>query len=171
MALYEPLFEALNRADVRYVVVGGLAAVLHGHARLTADVDLVVDLAPEEARRAIETLLDLGLEPRLPVEATDFADEAIRRQWVEERGMRVFSLFDPSNPMRSLDLFAEHPIAFEQLWSRAVVFPLRSTHVRVVSVSDLIELKRLAGRPKDLQDIEALEAIRRSNPEDRGGEG
>jgi len=166
MALYEPLFEALNRAEVRYVVVGGLATVLHGHARLTADVDLVVDLAPAEARRAVEALLDLGFEPRLPVEAGDFADETIRRQWVEDRGMRVFSLFDPANPMRSLDLFAEHPIPFEELWRRSVLLPLRSTHVRVASVSDLIELKRQAGRPKDLQDIQALEAIRRAQERD-----
>jgi len=102
----------------------------------------------------------------LPVEAGDFADETIRRQWVEDRGMRVFSLFDPANPMRSLDLFAEHPIPFEELWRGSVLLPLRSTHVRVASVSDLIELKRQAGRPKDLQDIQALEAIRRAQERD-----
>lgn len=43
MPLFEPLFAALEEGDVRYVVVGGLATVLHGHARLTADVDLVID--------------------------------------------------------------------------------------------------------------------------------
>jgi tRNA nucleotidyltransferase/poly(A) polymerase len=51
--LFEPLFDALNRAHVRYVVVGGVALVLHGYPRLTVDVDLVVDLAPEEADKAI----------------------------------------------------------------------------------------------------------------------
>jgi hypothetical protein len=76
--------------------------------------------------------------------------------------MRVFSLFDPSNPMRSVDLFAEHPIAFDELWGRSVLLPLRTTQVRVASVPDLIELKRQAGRPKDLADIEALEAIGRA---------
>jgi hypothetical protein len=44
MAVFEPLFKALNDAEVRYLVVGGLAVVLHGHPRLTANVDLVVDL-------------------------------------------------------------------------------------------------------------------------------
>ena len=39
MSLFEPIFEALNRQNVRYVVVGGVAVVLHGHARLTADLD------------------------------------------------------------------------------------------------------------------------------------
>src|SRR5439155_1529323 len=41
VSLFEPLFEALNTAEVRYVVVGGFAVVLHGHARLTADIDLI----------------------------------------------------------------------------------------------------------------------------------
>ena len=69
MSLLEPLFEALNRADVRYVVVGGVAAVLHGHARLTMDVDLVVDLAAPEAGKAIDVLTSLGFVPRVPVGA------------------------------------------------------------------------------------------------------
>ena len=46
MALFEPVFRALNDTGARYVVVGGLATVLHGYARFTADADLVVDLAP-----------------------------------------------------------------------------------------------------------------------------
>jgi len=45
VAIFAPVFEALNGARVRYVVVGGVAVVLHGHARLTTDLDLVVDLA------------------------------------------------------------------------------------------------------------------------------
>jgi hypothetical protein len=53
VSLFEPLFDALNRAHARYVVVGGVALVLHGHPRLTVDVDLVVDLAPEAADKAI----------------------------------------------------------------------------------------------------------------------
>jgi hypothetical protein len=74
VALYEPVFDALNRAGVRYVVVGGVAVVLHGHARLTADLDLAIDLSDVPARKAIEALMDLGLEPRAPVNPLAFAD-------------------------------------------------------------------------------------------------
>ncbi len=159
MSLLEPLFEALNRAHVRYVVVGGVATVLHGFARLTADVDLVVDLAPREARKAIETLVGIGLRPRPPVDAVAFADSVVRESWIRDKGMRVFSLWDPTQPMREVDLFVEHPIEFEGLFARAEIVPLDTTTVRVASIPDLIALKRLASRPQDLADIEALEAI------------
>lgn len=161
MALFEPLFAALNEGSVRYVVVGGVATVLHGYARLTADVDLIIDLEPAECRRALEVLAQLGLQPRLPVDALDFSDPAMRRSWVEEKGMRVFSLVDPDNPLLAVDRFAEHVLDFDRLWADSEEIRLRGTSVRVASIPHLIELKRLAGRPKDLEDIMRLEEIQR----------
>jgi predicted nucleotidyltransferase len=159
MAVFAPLFRALNEAGIRYVVVGGLAVVLHGYARLTVDVDLVIDLDEEQARRAIETLVGMGLQPRVPVNPIEFADRSTRETWIRDRGMQVFSMFDPSNPMRVVDLFVDHPLPFEDLWARSVRFDLEEMTVRVASISDLIQLKRLAGRPQDQADIEQLEAI------------
>jgi hypothetical protein len=159
MAVFEPLFKGLNEAGVRYIVVGGLATVLHGHPRLTVDVDLIVDLDEEQATRAIDALVKMGLRPRVPVSARDFADRSVREAWIHDRGMQVFSMYDPSNPMRVVDLFVDHPVPFEELWSRSEQFELRETTVRVASIPDLIHLKRLAGRPQDQADIEQLEAI------------
>ncbi len=161
MAIFGPLFKALNEAEIRYVVVGGLAVVLHGHARLTADVDLIVDLDPAQAARTIQVLVSRGFHSRVPVNPADFADPAIREAWIRERGMQVFSMFDPSNPMRVVDLFVSHPIPFEELFERSTRFDLVETHVQVASIPDLIRLKRMAGRPQDLADIERLEAIQR----------
>ena len=167
MPIFEPVLEALNDAGVRYVVVGGLAVVLHGHARMTVDVDLVVDLDEEQATRAIEALVAMGLRPRVPVDPGDFARKQVREAWIRERGMQVFSLFDPSNPLRVVDLFVSHPIPFEELWSRSEKFELSNTSVRVASIPDLIHLKRMAGRSQDRADIEQLKAIvrKRSAPE------
>ncbi len=80
MSVYEPIFQALNTAGVRYVVVGGLATVLHGYARLTAGVDLAVDLAPEEASRVIQALAAKGFRPQAPVDPKAFADRTTRDQ-------------------------------------------------------------------------------------------
>lgn len=156
MSLYVPLFEALNQAQVRYVVVGGLATVLHGYARLTADVDLMVDLDVDELRKGIDALTDFGMIPRLPVDPYEFADPDIRRHWIEDKNMRVFSLWKPDEPLLSVDLLTEHPIDFENIWSQSDVVELGPVSVRIASIPDLIALKRLASRPQDLIDIEKL---------------
>ena len=74
--------------------------------------------------------------------------------------MQVFSFVDRANPMRAVDLFVQYPIDFESLWSRAQVMTLESTTVPVANLDDLITMKRIAGRPQDLVDIEQLEQIR-----------
>ncbi len=167
MPLYEPLFRALNASETRYVVVGGVATVLHGHARLTADVDLILDLERKAAARAMRALSVLGLRPRVPVDPEDFADERIRSGWVREKGMRVFSLFKPDDPLLAVDVFADHPVDFEGLYERAEVYDLGDVPVRTASISDLIHLKRLADRPRDREDVEKLEEILRL----KGGRG
>lgn len=159
--MFEPLLADLVRANVRFVVVGGLAVVIQGYARLTADVDLVVALDPENATRAIDALLARGLRPLLPVNAHDFADEPTRTEWVETRNMEVFSLRDANNPLLVVDLFAREPIPFGELWSRADRVTLGGQEVRVACIDDLIRLKRAANRPQDRIDIERLEEIAR----------
>lgn len=118
MSLYLPLFKALNDAGVKYVVVGGLATVLHGYLRLTVDVDLVVDLAPEEVTRAVHALESLGYKPRVPVPAAQLADAAKRKEWIEQKGMTVFSFYHPSDSMLTVDIFVHHPIPFPALRAR-----------------------------------------------------
>lgn len=159
--MFEELLADLDRADVRFVVVGGLAVVIQGFARLTADVDLVIDLDAANVRRALDALLARGLRPLLPVTAMDFADEAIRREWVETRNLEVFSMRDPANPLLVVDLFAREPIPFEELWSRADTVTLGGRTIRVASIEDLIRMKRSAGRPQDAVDIQRLEEIAR----------
>jgi len=141
------------------VVVGGLAVVFHGHARLTADVDLVIDLSPGEAVKTIAALERLGMVPRAPVAARDFVDPEQRRVWIEEKGMTVFSMRDPRRPLVEIDLFVDPPIPFDDLASRAERRMVGAQLVLVASIVDLIAMKRIAARPKDTQDIVALEAI------------
>lgn len=159
------LLGALDQAGVRAVVVGGVAVVLHGHPRLTVDLDLVVDLEPGNVRSALEVFRVHGLRPRLPVDPDQFADPAVREQWRRERGLVVFSLHDPGNPLREVDVFAEEPIPFDQLWSASETVEVGGVSVRVASVAHLIDMKRLAGRPQDLADIAALDALRAEEQE------
>lgn len=153
---YLGIIHALEAAGVRYLIVGGIAVNLHGYARFTKDLDLLIDLDPENALRAMEVLGDCGLQPRVPVAATDFANPAKRDDWFEHRNMLVFQLIDPKDPFCSVDVFIRNPIDFVAAWSRGVVEPVGDSVVRFVAIPDLVAMKQLAGRPDDLRDIAAL---------------
>jgi predicted nucleotidyltransferase len=160
MAFFVPVFKQLNTANVRYVVVGGVATILHGYVRATTDIDLIVDLQVEEATRIIQVLVDAGYKPRIPVPAIDFADAAKREDWISTKGMTVFSMFHPEHFGLSIDLFAKSPINFDELWERSNVFDVAGTGIRACSLDDLLTLKKMAGRSKDKDDIEKLMKIK-----------
>jgi hypothetical protein len=146
--------------NIRYVLVGGLAVLLHGIDRLTADIDLVVDLAPEQASKAVDALLELGFRTQAPVDARQFADAAVRDRWRRESGMLVLSFWDPQNRRPTVDLFANYPMDFELLFRDSLLLPLATTTVRVASLDHLISIKRAAGRAKDLEDVDRLAELR-----------
>ena len=162
---FEPVFRALNGAGVRYLVVGGVAVVLHGHLRTTADLDLVVDLEPDNVTRALGALERAGFRPRAPVPLESFADPERRRRWVETGNLQVFSLWNEDLPGFEVDLFAREPLEFEGAWERRVEVPLETTTAPVVCLKDLLALKRASGRPVDLDDVAALLSM------DGGGDG
>ena len=162
----EAIFVALNGCGARYLVVGGLAVVAHGYVRLTADIDLVLDPDPAALRRAIGALAALGYRPRAPVEFADFADPAKRRLWAREKGLTVFSVFSPGHRATEVDLFLETPFDFERAYARAARFQLADgVEGTFVGLEDLIEMKRAAARPQDLEDVESLRSLRDSKGE------
>lgn len=152
------LFGILGASNIRFVVVGGLALLLHGLDRLTADVDLVVDLSPDSVRDAVQALTASGYRPLAPVPAIDLADPAKRATWRRERGMQVFSFWDATNTRPTVDVFLEPPIPFEELWSSAVPMSIGGQEVRVASIAHMIRMKEVAGRPQDLVDLQRLRA-------------
>jgi hypothetical protein len=83
----EAVAGALNAAGVRYLVVGGLAVNAHGYLRTTVDLDLVVQLHPENVVRGLNALEGIGYKPRIPVTAEQFADQSLRDSWREEKGI------------------------------------------------------------------------------------
>ena len=153
------ILKSLSDARVRYVVVGGVAVVLHGHLRLTADLDLVVKLDRENVLAAMEALSALGYRPRPPVAAKDFAEPEIRSQWVHEKGMVVFSLWSPLHPSTDVDVFVNEPFPFDAFRERARITELYGVPIPIAAIPDLIAMKRESGRPEDLTDITALERI------------
>jgi uncharacterized nucleotidyltransferase DUF6036 len=156
----EQILDALNRAFVRYVVVGGVAVVLHGYLRTTADLDLVIQLERDNVLKAMGALRGLQYRPRAPVPAEAFADREVREGWIREKGLAVFSLWSPVHPTLEVDVFVSEPFDFDAVYARAIRVPLRKSEAIVIALEDLIDLKRQVGRAKDQEDIAALESLR-----------
>lgn len=151
---------ALQQAQARYLIVGGLAVVAHGYVRYTADVDLVIALDADNIHRAMGALEGLGFRPRVPVSLGAFADPETRRQWIEEKGMVVFQLFSDAHIETPVDVFVTMPFDFEAQWSRAVRWPvLGGPEAPVVALDELLAMKSAVARGKDLLDIEKLRKI------------
>lgn len=153
------IFAALADARVAYVVVGGMAVIMHGHLRATRDLDIVLGLDPDNCARGLDALAGIGMRPRLPVSLSDFADPEQRKDWARNRNMQVLQLWDPANPERSVDLFVQEPLDFGEMQSAAVIKDLDGVPIPVASIAHLIRMKQAAGRPHDLDDIEALRTI------------
>lgn len=83
---YEEVFKALNEKGVKYVVVGGVALVLHGVVRMTADLDLFIKMDEENITSFLTAMRELDYKPKIPVQAGDFSDPQKRLQWKKEKG-------------------------------------------------------------------------------------
>lgn len=154
------LFRAWDAAGLRYLVIGDYAVIAHGHLRATHDLDLMVDLTGDQPLRLVEVLRAQGFAPRAPVALAAFADPAARRHWVQTLQAEVFSLRRerPDGLPDEIDILLDPPFAFAEAHAAALrqVLP-GGLVVPFVDRDRLIAMKRRAGRPKDLDDIAALE--------------
>jgi hypothetical protein len=156
------VFEALNRAGIDYMVVGGLAVNAHGYVRMTMDIDLVVSLEPGNITRALYALAEIGYVPAVPITPEQFADPANRTRWMAEKGMRVLKLWSERHPLCPIDIFVEEPFDFAAEHRAAARFMLdENLMVPVVRLAVLLALKEQAARPQDIADIAALREVAR----------
>lgn len=163
----ESIISALNDWSVRYLIVGGLAVAAHGYARVTVDVDIVLELVESNVVNAMNALSSLGYAPSIPVSITDFADPAKRAQWITDKGMVVFSLRSEQHPYTPIDIFVAEPFDFDIEYKRAYVAEIAPEKpTRFVALETLITMKEAAGRTKDQDDVRQLRLLQ-DNLDDR----
>lgn len=158
------ILNALNAADVRALVVGGLAVIAHGYLRLTKDADIAIDLAPENIARTFAALATLGYQPRVPITAAQFADPALRARWIRDKQMKVLQFYSDLHRETPVDVFVIEPFDFDEEYSRALVEYVAPPGVeaalaRYVSLPALLRMKEEVGRTRDLDDAEHLRWI------------
>jgi predicted nucleotidyltransferase len=157
--LFEEIFRELNRRKIDYVVVGGVAVVMHGVVRLTADLDLMVHLDKKNLTKIVEVMNELGYKPKVPVKAETFIDPENRRIWIEEKNMKVFSFYHPKKGIMLIDIFVNEPVPYDKIRKNAVELKMGNLVIPTVSIEDLIKLKEISGRPQDIADLDALKRL------------
>ena len=158
--LFEKVIQALNKARIKYVVVGGTAVVLHGYRRNTDDLDLIVLLESRNLAKLFDTMLATGYIPKVPVKKEEFIDDQLRERWKKEKGMIVFSFVERQPPFNLIDMFVDEPIKFSNLYKKRIMTKFGRVTVPIASIDHLIKLKGMAGRYQDIQDIAQLREIK-----------
>ena len=145
--------ELLARAEVRYIVVGGVAGTLHGAARLTQDLDVVYDRNPENLNRLAHALDPLSPYPR-------GAPPGLPFRWGVQTLQNGLN-FTLQTSLGGLDLLGEITGggSFDDLEPYAVELEVGEARVLCLGLEKLIAVKRAAGRPKDLEAVAELELL------------
>lgn len=153
------LFAALAEHGVDYLVIGGVAAQVHGRRRTTKDLDITPAPGPENAERLAGALAALDAHPAGP-------GPAARAPTAEQ--LRVAAIV-PALQTRNGELhILNEPSGarpYPEMRARALATDLDGIAIHVVGVDDLIRMKQASGRPGDLEDIEAITSVaRREQP-------
>ena len=155
------LLRKLVQQSVDFVLVGGMAVQLHGYMRMTYDVDLVLAMNNDNLTRFIDVAKGFGLAPVIPVSIDSLKNAELIDKWHREKGMLAFALREPGIAGSVIDVLVRPDVSYERLAADAVNGELFGGQVKVASIDHLLEMKRIANRPKDRLDIAALEKIKR----------
>ncbi len=154
------IFHTLNHNNIKYLIAGGVAVNIHGYQRMTQDLDLVIQLIPENIINALTALENLGYKPAIPVTKTQFADKKTREQWINFKHMEVLPLISDLHPETTLDIFVTEPFDFDSEFQTSDKIQLDlDLQVHIISIPTLIKMKQRAGRNRDKDDIQHLSWI------------
>lgn len=146
MTGFARILEDLNEAEVRYVLIGGIALIRHGVVRATRDIDAVFDPDPENVSR-IQSLASKWGATR--PDGSPIPDDGI----ASDRSIHL------ATPLGDLDLVSENVagFTFEKLLARAETRKVDGVPAPICSLADLVAMKRAVGRERDLADLADLE--------------
>ena len=138
----QDVFAFFQKHEVKYIIIGGIAAILHGVPRATFDLDILIEATQENAKR----LLDALLEARLGTASLISVDELLAHE------ITIFR-----DRIRIDVQIATPGLNFEDAWQNRETMEYQGQEFHVVSRNDLIASKRAAGREVDLEDVRLLE--------------
>lgn len=145
---------ALEKAGVSYAIVGGYAVALHGAVRGTVDVDVAIHWSLKNLQNTEKALKEMGLVSLIPIDSTSLFN--FKEEYIKNRNLIAWNFYNPSNPLNQVDIIINY-----DLKSKSHTKTIKTTHgqIRILSLKDLIKMKKESGRPQDLEDVKALEGL------------
>jgi len=136
------VFASLQQHKVHYIVIGGIAAALHGVPRATFDLDILIEANPDNAKNLLDAFLDAKLETAALTTPAELLSHEIT---IFKDRVRI-------------DVQTSTPgLKFDEAWNRPETMEYQKQKFYVASRQDLISSKRATGRPIDLEDVRLLE--------------
>lgn len=159
MNLFESIFKHLNKAKIEYLVVGGVAVNLYGYVRYTGDLDLLILLSESNLNKLDTVMRKMKYSERLPVSVLSLKDEKQVKKWLKEKNMLAYTFNPPKNNILQIDVIIEESLKFSQFDKRKNIIKLGKVQIPVVSIKDIIAMKKKANRDKDKIDVDVLKYL------------
>ena len=141
---FRDFLSALNKQEVRYILVGGFAVILHGYSRTTGDMDIWVERTPENYLLIKKAFFQFGM-PVFDMTEDNFLSHP---NW---------DVFTFGIPPVAIDLMVKvKGLEFETCFNHSILFEDEDLKIRTISRNDLLLAKKMSGRAKDLNDLENL---------------
>lgn len=165
---YFDILREFYDAGIKYLIVGGLSVNLHGIPRVTQDIDIIISLDVENIKGLNMVMKKLGYIPSLPVNPDDLTDTKTREAWIKEKNLIAFSFYHPNDHYKVIDIVISHPVDFDSAYDRRTVKSVREFKINLISIDDLMVMKKQSGRNQDLSDIELLKKLKTFMEKDNG---
>ncbi|MDD4980984.1 MAG: nucleotidyltransferase family protein [Candidatus Omnitrophica bacterium] len=160
MILYEEILREFHRQKVKYVLVGGIAVNLLGSLRSTADLDILVEMSDDNLRKVVSILKRKGYHVKQPVDPMGIANEKLRHEWIHNKHMKAFNFYKEDD-LKEVDIIIESPVSYEEAKKGALKIKIEDTILPVISIDNLIKMKKNTGRSVDKFDVEELKKIKK----------
>ncbi len=158
---YEDVFRAFEKADVKYVIVGGLAVNLLGSMRSTNDLDILVEMSDENLAKVVRILKSKGFSVKQPVDPIGIADRRIRDEWIRGKHLKALNFYRGVE-MDEVDIIIDTPVSYEDALKDLQLIACGRLQLPVISVDALIRMKNKAARAIDKLDIELLKGLKKA---------
>lgn len=157
---YLGIFKGLNAKKVKYIVVGGMAINFYGIPRMTYDIDLLLYLEDENLEKFLNLMRGWGFKPKVPVDIMDFAKKENRQDWIKNKNMKAFNLVNPGWAISEIDIIINTPVDYEIASKNITHINFQNVIIPIVSIDDLIKMKKASNRRQDKKDIFYLRKVK-----------